>query len=172
MLQWIHRNICRESQGPLPHATTDSAKSGVNFTRRRAEDERDNSVSSNFDVLERSKDMYFSKKRQDRWVGQRWMRKGNARVSKDDPCPAGIFDCKFGLSILARYTAYIQCKSDMISRKDVTITYRWREIDGLREASWHPWSRTSQGIGHLIGGGRLRPDRFVCEYMNIADIER
>ena len=60
---------------------------------------------------------------------------GNARVGKDNPCPAGIFDCKLRLSILARYTAYIQCRSDMISRREGAMTYQWRGKDGLREES-------------------------------------
>lgn len=60
---------------------------------------------------------------------------GNARVSKDYPCPASIFDCKLRLSILTRYTAYVQCGSDMFSRIEDTMTYRWRGTDGPREVS-------------------------------------
>lgn len=44
-------------QGSLFHATSDRAQASVHFPRWRAQNQRDDRIASNFDILERTKNM-------------------------------------------------------------------------------------------------------------------
>lgn len=88
------------SERPLAHPRTDRPETSIYLPRRRAKDERDDSISCDFDVLERAQDVNFTGRvRELRIVTPEG--RNDVRIGEYNACSARILDCELGLAVLA-----------------------------------------------------------------------
>ena len=89
------------SERPLAHPRTDRPETSIYLPRRRAKDERDDSISCDFDVLERAQDVNLTGGHKILVSIASGSRDMDVRVSENDTRSACILDSELGLAVLA-----------------------------------------------------------------------